>query len=67
MNVEFQWGFPNSQNGPQNYNENGDPGPWGSPKFYDTGVYLCGTVLAPGRMSARSAAWALFSEFLPLL
>jgi hypothetical protein len=33
----------------------------------ETGVYLCSTVLAPGRMSVRSATRALFSEFLPLL
>ena len=26
MNIELHGGFPNSQKGPQNHNENGDPG-----------------------------------------
>ena len=37
MNIELNRGSPNSRKGPQNHNENGDPG---SPKFYDTGTIL---------------------------
>ena len=37
VDIELFWGSPNSQKGPQNHNENGDPG---SPKFYDTGYIL---------------------------
>jgi hypothetical protein len=44
-----------------------DPASKRDRRLNGTGVYLCSPVLAPGRMSARSAAQALFSEFLTLL
>ena len=44
MNIELNWGSPYSRKGPQNHNENGDPGSpilWGPQNlFYDTGIDL---------------------------